>query len=236
MGKRDGGAVFSIEPFFSMTMPNPLLVICFDDVSDTVYSEGFSYMQTKNINGTAYMVSDFIGDAGYLSEAQLLEMQAAGWVIGNHSKTHTDFTTLTQAQQETELDGCRDALAAIGITTGDHVAYPFGNFNADTLAAMAAQGMVTGRDDGGGAFAFPPADNYQLAATSVLRTTALATVKSAIDTAMSNGQVLVLLFHVLTASPSGDYDWSISDFQALMNYIHAEGYPTGTIIDLYGRL
>jgi peptidoglycan/xylan/chitin deacetylase (PgdA/CDA1 family) len=146
---RNGGeaGIVSLDRLEGAVNPRNAVVLTFDDAHTSVYSEAFAYMQTKNILGTVYHVSDWIDTAGYLTAAQLLEMHNAGWTVGNHTKDHAAFSTLSQAQQEAEVTNCKNALQAIGITGNGplHVAYPGGAHTAVTPAAMQAAGILTGR-------------------------------------------------------------------------------------------
>ena len=70
-------------------VPNrvPRVAICFDDGIDSDYTEAFAYMQTKNVMGTSFVIYDKVNnpaDAGRISLAQAVEMDAAGWEIGYH--------------------------------------------------------------------------------------------------------------------------------------------------------
>ena len=81
----------------------PGIVLTFDDIDLTTYTLAYPQLASRKMVGTGYQVSDYIGTAGKLTAAQLQELYAAGWDIGNHSKTHTPFTSLTQPQIEAEL-------------------------------------------------------------------------------------------------------------------------------------
>jgi len=216
-----------------MTTPSAPLIITFDDGYVSHYNDAFPYMQALGLKATDYMATYHIGVAGYCSAANLQAMSAGGWIIGNHTRNHIQLATLTEAQQETELQNGYDDLAAIGITTGKHIAYPGGSYNADTMTAMAAVGALTGRASVAGAFFPPIANNYLINNTYVGNTHPLAQVKATIDTAQNLGQILLISFHDLVASSPGTYDWLLSDFQALMDYIVEHGYPTITVADLY---
>ena len=108
----------SWDKFFFGLRGVPAIAIGFDDGQAVQYSTCFAYMQAHNIVGSMFVPSSYVGDAGYVTAAQLLEMQAAGWTIGNHTQNHTDLTTLTEAQQETEISAAMADYAAMGITDG----------------------------------------------------------------------------------------------------------------------
>ncbi|HEX9028069.1 MAG TPA: polysaccharide deacetylase family protein, partial [Anaerolineales bacterium] len=117
---------------------NGYAMLCFDDSQASTYT-GLTYLKDRGRVATIYTITGTIGNTGYHTAAHLLELDAAGFAIANHTHSHTNLTTLTEAQQETELSGGRTDLEALGLTRASrHVAYPNGASNADTLTAMAA--------------------------------------------------------------------------------------------------
>lgn len=211
-------------------------MIAFDDCKTSTYSEAFAYMQTKGVKGTTYCIQNLIGTAGYMTEAQLLEVNAAGWDVGNHTATHQQLTSLPQADQQTELSGCANYLDGLGLTRASkHVAYPGGYNDATTHAAMLATGMLTGRTTVSGSFHPPVANNYALKAAGVVATTTLDQAKAFVTNAQAIDQAVILIFHDITATP-GTYDWSITNFQAFIDWIAAQGYRTLTISQLYAEM
>lgn len=209
----------------------------FDDGSPSSYAEGFAYMNSKGIVGTEYVATSFVGDGSHVTSAQLVEMNAAGWAIGNHTKTHATLTSLSQAAAQAELTGAANDLTGWELAANaKHVAYPSGLYNDTVLAAMDAAGMLTGRTTNAGSFRLPLSEHRMLPCTQILNTTTLDEAKALIDTAMAKGMILPIVFHELVASPSTTYEWAISDFQALIDYVVTQSYACINIADLYGML
>jgi peptidoglycan/xylan/chitin deacetylase (PgdA/CDA1 family) len=210
----------------------PLVLITHDldqAESHTIYSKSFAYLQPRNIKATAYVQTNLMETGSIPSNAQLQEMNAAGWDIGNHSITHPLFTALTQAQIEAELSGAQAALEAIGLTRASkHVAYPSGQYDADTWAAMTATGMLTGRTVSPSTQSYPT-NLYEIGYLLWLENSTpitLAAAKAAIDTAKAGNYVFFLLLHHFT-------EWAEADFQALVDYIIAQHVQPITIDELY---
>jgi peptidoglycan/xylan/chitin deacetylase (PgdA/CDA1 family) len=216
----------------------PAIILSFDDGQTTQYTNCFSYMNKYNIRGNLYMISNKLNMEGWLTTAEVLEMKAAGWTIGNHTQTHPDLTTLTEVQQEAELKGAIRDFAAIGVTNGPnkYLAYPFGLYNADTFIAMSKIGIVTGKTvyshANMGANPGLPAEMYKLSSTTI-DTQSLATVKGYVDTAITRGNILPLTFHAVGASGQ----MTVADFQSLMDYVRAKALAglinVITVDDLY---
>ena len=189
-------------------------------------------MEPKNVRGTGYIITNQVDTIDRVTWPQLQDIYATGWTIGNHTSAHTTLTTLSLSGQEAALAAARDALNAHGLMNVDYVAYPYGNYNADTLTAMANLGMRSGRTLLNFNNLSPLTNPYEIAQKSVGRATTWETTKGYIDTAVSRGEILVLTLHDISANPtsSGMY---IDPFQDMVDYIIAQGVPIITMDDLY---
>lgn len=208
----------------------------FDDVSDTALT-GLQYMIDNNINGTIYAISDRIGDVGYLTAENYITLNAANILVGNHTKTHGNLTTMTREEQAAEFTNCKAALDALGLTiASDFVAYPFGAFNADTLLAMADAGMKDGRgNDYQQTFLPKITPLYKIPWFDVTNTTTVETVKGWINDAVATRSNVCLVWHKLVAESPDSYEWLQTDFEEIMDYLIAQGIRTKTILDAYNE-
>lgn len=94
------GELMTVEPHKAVIM------LAHDDITADHYTTAFPYLKARNLLGTCYAPSDWIGGVGRLTVLQLLEMQAAGWEIGAHSKDHVIFTALCTISEGIEaVDG-----------------------------------------------------------------------------------------------------------------------------------
>lgn len=218
-------------------LSTPSIMLTFDDGNKSIYDRAYAYMQNRRSRATVYMITDDIdGGVAWLTTAMLREMDAGGWAIGNHSKDHADLTTLSQAAAQTELSAAKTALDAIGLTKSSmHVAYPGGASNDTVRAAMAAEGMLTGRVSAG-----PPngpggnkADmDYKFSVDDIEATT-LAQAKARVDLAVTYHRIIGLLVHQLVDGVPGAYQWNSADFRALIDYINGLNLPMITVKDFY---
>jgi peptidoglycan/xylan/chitin deacetylase (PgdA/CDA1 family) len=214
----------------------PLVAITFDDGYADTYSVAHSYLKTKNMVATMYAISSLIDTAGYCTTANLLEMQADGWTIGNHTSDHTLLDTLTLAEQETNINACKNFLYGIGITGNHplHLSYPGGHKDANTVTAMTNLGMLTGRLNTGSAItARPISDYYAVPTFGIINTVSLTDAKTTIDNLVFLKRCATLMFHKLVETPTEEIEWSISDFQALVDYILSKGVITVNMDELY---
>jgi peptidoglycan/xylan/chitin deacetylase (PgdA/CDA1 family) len=227
-----------VEASFDQILSNvqgvPAVMISLDDGRSSVYTEAFAYMKTKKAKGTAFVISGNVDTATYITSAQIQEMNAAGWLMGNHSNDGTVLTSLSQANAQANLVTCKNFLSALGCTRGIyHVAYPGGNSSETVRAALAAESMLSGRMNWVDTFPAVSEDLwYTYGCNFPAYNTSLATVKALVDSAVSDKRVCGLGFHELVSSPAAT-QWKISDFQALIDYIKTLGIPFLGIDDLY---
>ena len=215
----------------------PSALISFDDWKLSVYSKAYDYMKTKSAVGTFYVNSGSVDGVGYVTHEQLQEMYAAGWCIGNHTRSHTTLTGITQEEAETALNDCRVDLDAWGITTGNHVAYP-GGFSDETVrAALAAQSMLTGRANWNPVTPVVVSENmYTFGTIFPASTTSLATVQGYIDNAYNDNRIIALGFHEIVDGTPETNEWKTSDFQAMIDYLVSLHFSFITAKDYYDLL
>jgi len=231
-------AIVSWDSLYVGVKGIPAVLVTFDDIWETAYTQGFSYMKTKGIRGTGYIITDRVGTANYCTLAELTEMHANSWNMANHTKDHTDLTGLSQANQQLEFTNAQTALEGWGFTEASkYVDYPSGLFDDTTKAAMTAVGMLFGRSVRNQNEVLMPSHQYELKSWTCGNTETLANRKTTIDNAIARGEVAQMHFHKLVASPSDSTEWAISDFQALMDYLYTKWkagliYPI-TIDNLY---
>ena len=233
-----GSVAVSYDNLMVGVKSKPCVLYSFDDGDITQYVEAFGYLKSLGIRGTLYMLGIWLNDGTHLTTAQILEMQTAGWTIANHTHNHPDLTTLTEAQQETELALGKATLDAIGITGGHYVAYPLGKLNEDTRTAMTALGYRLGSSTQptasylGNAYpslTLPLGDPWNLGRTNIYNGITLAAAKAMKDQIIENGAVWTPYFHSLgTGAPN----WTVADFKALVDYRRSE-IAHITIDDLY---
>jgi peptidoglycan/xylan/chitin deacetylase (PgdA/CDA1 family) len=229
----DTSAAVSYDYMTAGAAGMPAVLVMFDDNRESIYQHAWPYLRARRIRATHYVHTNSVDTAGYCSLVQLAQMYAAGWDIGNHTMSHTEFDTLTQEQIEGELSGAEAALNAWGFSrAARHVSYPSGIATDTSDAAMLATGMLTGRSTRPRGERLPLGQRLMVQGYSV-STQSLASMSALLDTAVSRGQVFPFFVHNLVEADPTDYDWTIGDFQAFIDYIVTLNLPCLTISDLY---
>jgi peptidoglycan/xylan/chitin deacetylase (PgdA/CDA1 family) len=224
---------YTFDSFTIGQVSQGAVVLTFDDGVASQYDVAFSYLRQQRARATVFPISSLVGGLGYLTWAKLQEMYAHGWTVANHTSTTTNLTTLTEAQQETTINTCDAALLANGIVERrKYLAFPGGNYNADTLIAMTATGMRFGRMVANWTEKMPIANTSLIPGRGIGSSVSLATAQGYIDTAKNRQEIAILYFHGISDTP-GAGDWYADRFRSLVDYAITQGVPIITIDDLY---
>ena len=76
-------------------LPTYPIVLTFDDGWHDQYEYAFPILKQHGIVATFFIPSNFPGHPSFMSWDELRELIAAGMTVGDHSKSHPDFNTIT---------------------------------------------------------------------------------------------------------------------------------------------
>lgn len=209
--------------------PNGVVSITFDDSKASQYTQGQMYLDKYGYGGTYYTICDQVDTAGYMTMAQLKaianytpsEIAAHAYTKANHDTT---FPNLAPDVLDAELRNMRVWLQTNGFKGGDHIAYPQGAFT-NTVLNTVNKYYGTGRTILSKLETLRPAHPLRLRSLSVSNLTTVATVTSAIDRAYANKSWLILTFHDLVTSPVNGTEYSIANYQTIIDYLATKGIP-----------
>src|SRR5260370_8348778 len=95
------------------------------------------------VKGVAYLVSGFVGTGPYVSAAQVVQMDQNGIEIASHTVDHANLARSSYGSTMRELVDSKRALEnLLGHSVLDF-AYPSGQFNAQSVAAVQRAGYDT---------------------------------------------------------------------------------------------
>ena len=109
-------------------LPAHAVIISFDGGNDNIYQNAFPIMQEMGFVGVVYVVANRLQSDGFLNQAQLQEMIAAGWQVGSQGMTHQDLT-LAHELARSELLQSRLDIEALLETRVTTFAYPYGQMD-----------------------------------------------------------------------------------------------------------
>jgi len=131
-----------------LRIPNPAsripVVITVDDGGISYYTVVADRLETRGLQGHCFVSTDLIGERGFLTAAQIRELDTRGHIIGTHSASHPPrFSALTAARMRAEWVDSRRRLEDLlgrAVTVGS---IPGGYFSADVARAAAETGLRT---------------------------------------------------------------------------------------------
>ena len=209
----------------------------FDDTLTSSYTEAGQRMDQYGFRGVECVITDRVDLTGYLTLAQLKELQKLGWDIISHSKTHKYFITdnMTDAEVEYECSESQRWLIDNGFIKGSRFFAPAGNeWTPSQLEIIMKYYLACSTWQAAGwkdtnlplYQTIPPADFSRLGLTlSVDNTTPLANVQEIVDNAKTYNAWVTLYFHHV--------EDMIPLFQGIIDYIYTSGLEVITISDVF---
>lgn len=124
--------------------PQNSVILSFDDGYSDHYQVAKD-LKSKNMKGVFFLVTDMIGQPGYLTWHQIREMVEWGMEVGSQGKTHAYLGNAASEQIRLELEESKNVMEA---ETGQKViayAYPSGDWTTRTLGAAQEAGYEFAR-------------------------------------------------------------------------------------------
>ena len=117
----------------------PIVVITFDDAFHSVYDVAFLSMREMDGSwaATHFFPVTYVEYPGYVTLAQVKEMENAGWETGGHAYTHENFSAVPVDSVRRQVKESHEFLVKNGLSH-ESFAYPFGNYN-DTVKKIVGE-------------------------------------------------------------------------------------------------
>lgn len=125
-------------------IPEKSIVITFDDGYMDNYYNAFPILKELNMVATIFCITSNLDGSYYLSKDAITEMSDYGIDIQSHTINHHKLDKLTYDEQFAELKTSKKTLESITGKEVTSIAYPFGNFNDDTIKAVKDAGYTLG--------------------------------------------------------------------------------------------
>ncbi|GGA13451.1 hypothetical protein GCM10008018_67940 [Paenibacillus marchantiophytorum] len=124
--------------------PQKPVLLTFDDGYADNAEAALPILRQHGFPATLFLSPGAVGQPGYVSWPQVQELSAAGWDIEPHGMTHPHLPQLTKKQQREEITESRRWIEQKLGKRAAAFAYPYGEYNADTLKILRDAGFQWG--------------------------------------------------------------------------------------------
>lgn len=126
--------------------PKTLMVsIDFDDGYRSAYIHAVPILDKAGFKSDQFIITGFIGAKGYVTKSEILSMEQRGHEIGAHTRNHPHLNTMSPSSQREEIAGSKLDLEVLLDHPVLHFAYPYGDYDGDTLRIVREAGFQSAR-------------------------------------------------------------------------------------------
>jgi peptidoglycan/xylan/chitin deacetylase (PgdA/CDA1 family) len=123
-------------------LPARAVVLTFDDGYADNYTNVFPVLKQYGFTATFFVITDMIGNRGYMTWTELAKMRTAGMFIESHTVTHPPLAKITVAAARVELIKSRAVLRQMLGVDSRVLCYPFGSYDAAVIKEARAAGYT----------------------------------------------------------------------------------------------
>lgn len=121
------------------TLPEKPIVLTFDDGYLDNYTEMLPILEAHNMKAVVYVITNNIGQPGYLTIEQLKDMQKRGIEIGSHTADHLSLKNLDDALRRYEVRDSKIFLEWSGLATIYSFSYPSGDYTPELVDILSSE-------------------------------------------------------------------------------------------------
>jgi peptidoglycan/xylan/chitin deacetylase (PgdA/CDA1 family) len=226
-------------------IPDKLVVLTFDDSVKSHHSVVRPILKKYGFGATFFVTEGFdfrTNKTDYMTWAEIAELHADGFEIGNHTRDHLGVTARNVGQLAEQVRAIADRCREHGIPAPVSFAWPGNGLDPAALAVLKANGIVLARRGGapeypykeGKGVAYEPGLDHPLLIPSAGDARPAWTIGhfiAAVEQAR-RGRIAVLQFHGV---PDRAHPWVHTppeQFEAFMEYLSREGYKVIALRDL----
>ncbi|HEY6736218.1 MAG TPA: polysaccharide deacetylase family protein [Candidatus Saccharimonadia bacterium] len=231
------GTLTTDDYSFGLYQPAPftrgIISVTYDDGWHNQYTNALPIMNKYGLKGTYYIISgELTNQPDYMTVAEIAALKSAGNEIASHSVTHPDLTTVTATKLTNELKNSQATLQSKFGGSVTDFAYPYGAYNAKTIAAASLYYQTQRSTDSG----YNTKDNLTLTnlkVQNIFNTTTPAQVQAWINQAAKDHSWLILVYHEVGTTPidptDTQYTTTPADLDAEMAMVKNSGLGVLTI-------
>jgi peptidoglycan/xylan/chitin deacetylase (PgdA/CDA1 family) len=211
--------------------PTGMVTFTFDDGLTDQYTNARSIMNTAGFKASYGIITqevrDINGDTAAMTWAQITQLKNDGHEISAHTRTHPDLTTLTAAQQQSEIVGSKNDLIAKGFNPTTFL-YPYGAENPNLEAQVKAAGYIGARNSYWGINS-PTNKRYAVNDVRYDKATTAAQIDALIDQAYADKRWLIIELHDILPTGGDTEAITPAKLQAVVTYAKNKGISVVTL-------
>lgn len=123
--------------------PDKPIILTFDDGYDDAYTNAFPALVKHNFIGVFYIITSQMGKSQRMTKDQIIELDKAGMIIGSHSSTHPNLSTLSQDSAKTQINDSKSTLEQFLDHPIYDFCYPSGKYNDTLISLLKSAGYKT---------------------------------------------------------------------------------------------
>ena len=123
------------------TFTHNTVVLHFDDGYEDNYTNAFSILKKYQLPAMVFLVSDKIGSPGFLSWAQIKEMERYNFLAGAHTRHHAYLPHVSLEMAKDEIAGSKRIIEQNLGHPIDYFVYPAGGFTSDVKDIVRGSGF-----------------------------------------------------------------------------------------------
>lgn len=171
--KEHGYRTLTMKQYFNIldgkaAMPENPILLTFDDNSNDFYPYVYPVLQKYGMKATQFTVSDWVNGSWNMISSEILTVMENGVDIQNHTVTHPFLANLSKEEQYVEIQHATEALKNLTGRTPFAFAYPYGNYNSDTISLLKDLGFKGAFKVGGG-LSTDQSNRYELPRIMILQ-------------------------------------------------------------------
>jgi len=217
-----------------------------DDGAVADYTKLKPAFEVQGMPVTMGIITSKMNTGGYLTTAQLQELEGLGWEVASHTHGHISMSSLsTEAEIEAELSQSKAELNALGFKA-PNIIYPFGGHD-ERVRRLARKYYRSGLKVGGGLNS-TPLHTYAITRVAVgsyfdpqkaaypYNTNTLEYYKWRVDEAVANNMYLVLMMHPGYADHDATQQQHVIDLLAYIKSLNVLTLTLNDALDKIGNL
>ncbi|MGG7621442.1 polysaccharide deacetylase family protein [Bacillus coreaensis] len=171
--KENGYRTLTMKQYFNIldgkaAMPEKPILLTFDDNSNDFYPYVYPILQRYGMKATQFTVSNWVNGSWNMTESEILTVMENGVDIQIHTVTHPFLANLSKEEQYVEIQNAAEALKNLTGRTTFAFAYPYGNYNSDTISLLKDLGFKGAFKVGGG-LSTDQSNRYELPRIMILQ-------------------------------------------------------------------